>query len=553
MGETAEKQKGLRQKLAEGLGMDPEAATNDELVVTAMNEALAEIETAKEERLAAAGVEKGDPAAKAVDAAVENELDVEKLADDIRARAEEIRKARLTPRNGPDLGSQAKPDMADAAKAGASAIEQINKSGGLLPYVRQTRPVSIKELMQYETGDEKIRMLQRANDDILFTAHLCGAGAGESESPIHSVRDLRIYDDFRKSFAEHTKAMDTTEGAAWAPTVYSYDLQENVYQSTAVARIFPRMPWIGRGSTLSVPVEGTDITMYGATEPTSDGDDPKYTVSDPGLGDTVTVTAKTLAARSYWSLETEEDFIIEYLPHLRMKFVREFARGFDEALLDGDNDGTHQDTGLTLTATDRRELFSGLRKKAIADTTTATSCATYFNFENVMTPTLLMGAYAVSMEGNPHVGPASGGARLTDTVLLTSHALRTKMTALRDTRNNNIWLTPRFAGDVDGRGQGYGAVSFIGGYQIIPSAKIRSDLTTAGIYDGSTKTCTQALWVYCPAWHIYDKRQFGMTVVDKPEQGQRVLIGTMRLGFQHMYTSGAHTTSHLYGMVDTAF
>jgi hypothetical protein len=540
----------LRERLAKAVGLDPTSATNDEMVVAAHEEAVADIEKAKEETAAAAGLSLSDARAKGIDKSVEDQVDFEEAGEKILARAEEIRRSRMTSR-APEHGRKVMEDIADAGQVAAETVETIGKAGGLLRYVRNQRPLSMKALMAYETDDPKIRMLQRANDDLLLIAH--ANGMGTEESRIKSVRDVDGWEQYREAFAKHSKAMDTTEGSAWAPTRYSYDLQENVYQSTAVARLFPRGPWVGPGSTMSVPVEGTDITIYGAAEPTSDDDDAKYTASTPGLGTTVTVTAKSLAARSVWSLETEEDFIIDYVDHIRMKFVREFARGFDEALLDGDTSATHQDTGWAPGTGDRRKQFSGLRYKGLNDATTLTSCASYFNYEQVMTPTLLMGAYAVDLEGNPTVGPASGGARITDTVLICSHALKTRMTALRDTRNNNIFLTPRFAGDVDARQRGYGVVTMLGGYQVVPSAKVRSDYNASGIYDGSTTTYTAALWVYCPAWHIYDKRQFGMTVVDRPEHGQRVLVGTMRLAFQHMYASTAHTTSMLYYMVDTSF
>jgi hypothetical protein len=127
------------------------------------------------------------------------------------------------------------------------------------------------------------------------------------------------------------------------------------------------------------------------------------------------------------------------------------------------------------------------------------------------------------------------------------------MGALRDTRNNNIWLTPRFAGDADVRNLGYRVVDMIGGYQIVPSAMVMDDLNVSGIYDGSTKTQSTAMFVYCPAFRIYDKAIFNATVVDRPEQGQRVLAARMRLSFTHVYPSTDHTVGLLYYFVTTSF
>ena len=94
--------------------------------------------------------------------------------------------------------------------------------------------------------------------------------------------------------------------------------------------------------------------------------------------------------------------------------------------------------------------------------------------------------------------------------------------------------------------------SFLG-YPLIPSAQVRSDLTTVGIYDGSTTTHTYLLWCYTPAWRIYEKAGLVATVIDRPETGQRVLVGRQRLAFEHMYPSAETTTEMVYGFVNTTF
>ncbi len=539
--------------------LNPESATNDEAVLAAYNEGLAQISEAAAEKAAEEGLTKEQAAATGVYDAIADKIDEGQFAEEVLRRAQEIREARDTKRNDiPAPRSQA--DIGEAGKAAADILDRVNKSGGLMNYVTTGSRTRLRDLMKHTTGDDKIRTLQRANDNMLLLASHMGLGAtthqegGEpSELGIRKASELGCYEKFMDGFSAYAKAMGTTEGSAWTPTVYSADMIENVYQTTAVARVFPRAPWVGTGGTMSVPAEGTDIAIYGSTEATSDDDDPKYTANTPGVGTTVTATAKTITARTVWSYEMEEDAIIPILEHVRGKFNRAFAEGLDEAIMDGDTSATHQDTGYAVVAGDRRKQFIGLRYKALNQSDTLTSLSSYFNWEAVMTPALRMGKYAQGMEGDPANGPAGGGQRLTDTVLFCSHAMRTKMGALRDTKDNNIWLTPRYAGDADVRGRGYSVVDMIGGFQIIPTRVITANYTTAGIYDGSTTTHDMALFCYCPAFHIYDKALFTSQVIDRPEQGQRVMVARMRLSFTLMYASTDNVVGGLYNYVTTSF
>lgn len=560
-GEDLVRQRTLDILTDKGL-LDPSKVDNDDAVMAAFNEGLEQIN--KEARALAAdeGLDLETAARAGVFTEIAKGIDPEQFAAEVQRRAAETKTARETPRQdmpAPKTAAQ----FSDAGRAGADVLERVQKSGGLMNYIRSKRQLGLADIMAFNTADEKTRVVQRANDDLLLAAQLMGLGSEHysiaekawvaSPGRLEGFGDLACYKNFMDAFGTVTKAMDTTQGANWAPTVYSFDLIENVYQGTAVARLFPRAPWIGTGSTMTVPAEGTDLNLYGAAEPTTDDDDPNYTAGDAGLGTSVVCTAKTMAMRTVWSYEAEEDMIVNMLDHNRMKFMRAAQRDLDKALLDGDNDGTHQDTGASYTAQDAPSLFAGLRKKSLADATTLTDCSTYFNWQSLMTPALKMGAYAVGMEGAPNVGPASGGQRLTDTVLIMAHATKLCLTGLYDTKGNPVFLTPRFSGDVDGRGNGYGAVDTIGGFQIVPSEMVRSDLNTSGVYDNSTKTTTYAMFVYCPAWHIYDKALMNARVVDRPEKGQRVLVARMRLAFQHMQPSTAKTTGMAYKFVNTAF
>ena len=524
----------LREKIAEMVDLDPGSVDNDEAVAGALEDFCSDIEG----RIEAKAHEYANAPERmaALKAEVERGVDMERAAEEILARADERRKAR-TEKAAQALDRDGRVNVDEAARHKDEIIARANQaqtkalSGAMS--LALTGKQDINALLRRPvSADDPIKLLQRAHDDMLLVRDACGVGADNEKYP--SLQALSIYPKWHETFSALGKAFDTSDASAWTPTYYSADLIENVYQTTDVAGLFPRFPWPGPGGTATVPVEGDDIDMFAAGEATTDDDDPKFTADAPGVGTSITVTARAFAARTVWSYEMEEDSIIPILEHVRRKFVRCFARNFDMALLDGDADGTHQDTGRSLAANDVRRLFDGLRNKALADS--PLSGATYFNAEQVMTPLLNMGAY-----GQPSTSaelPANG------TVGICSHATKLLLGFLRDTKDERVGgsSSPLTAG-----------VSGLMGYPIVGSAMVVNDLNATGVYDGSTTTNTYLLWVYAPAWHIYDKAQLTMQVIDRPEQGQRVMVGRNRLAFQHMYPSASTTTRMLYAFADTAF
>ena len=520
----------LRSVLAEKVGLDIDSATNDPDTVRALDETVKAVLGVVEER--------GDAVTENKTAEVVNGIDIGALTDAINARTAELKSAR--PAASPDSRSEHKvrADLRDAAKAMPDVIEHAKRAGGIFKLVTGGTP-SLQYLISHPTTDDNMKMLQRANDDMLLLSAAMGVGTKDSRVP--SIQHLDCWKSFAETAGQFAKAMNTTDGSAWTPTVYSDMFLENVYQLTNVAQLFPRFPWPGTGGTATVPAEGTDINVYASGEPTLDDGEAKFRANTPGVGTSVTVTAKTLASRVIVSWEMIEDSIIDVLDQIRTKIQRAHAFDLDDAIINGDSDGTHIDTGLSLLSDDRRAVFNGLRRKAIADTTTATDCATYANFEQFMAPLLLMGAYGQMESSSPD--------RASDTVFLCSHPTRIKMGWLRDTQNNNLFLVGQFPGAPYVASTG--KFDNFAGFQRVASAKMPDNLNASGIYDGSTTTYSSALWLYVPAWHIYDKRSLSLAMVDRIEEGQRVMVGHQRLAFQHMYGDSAHTTSVLYGFKST--
>ena len=527
---------GVREKIAVLVGLDGDSAANDEAVVNAFEEFCGSYESRVE--LKAAELADSPERLEALRKDVEAAVDAKHAADEILANAEGYRAAR---RESAEQDPQRKgtENLEEASRAKDAIIARVKgaQSGamsGVMALALGHEDTMATVLRRPVAVDDPVRLLQRAHDEMVTVKNALMIGAADNDK-YPSLHSLECYKQWSPLFADVSKAFSISDAGAWTPTYYSADMIENIYQTTQVAGLFARQPWPGPGGTLTVPVEGDDLSLYGAAEATTDDDDVKYVASDPSVGTSLTVTAKTFAVRTVWSYELEEDSIIPILPHIQTKFTRAFAFGLDEAFLDGDADGTHQDTGLTLaTNGDHRELFNGLRKKALADT--MTSAVTYFNAEQLMTPLLGMGAY-----GQPATSvelPSNG------TVGLCSHATLLKLAFLRDTQN------ARVAGNDSAI---IGPPRSLLGYPLYGSQEVRSDMNASGIYDGSTTTQTYLLWVHVPAWRVYEKAETTMQVIDRPELGQKVMVARGRLAFRHMHPDAATSTRMVYYFVDTAF
>jgi hypothetical protein len=153
----------------------------------------------------------------------------------------------------------------------------------------------------------------------------------------------REHPAFKDQYKRVLRAMDTdtsNEGVDWIPTGIGSSLHERVRASGKVAPLFQRInlptnPW-------KWPLEGADATAYRVAEPTSDTAT-KVTVSTPGTG-AATFDAEIFGGRVLFSKSLEADSALAILPYVQRKLVQAFVDAEERAILDGDTDGTHQDS-----------------------------------------------------------------------------------------------------------------------------------------------------------------------------------------------------------------
>ncbi len=263
---------------------------------------------------------------------------------------------------------------------------------------------------------------------------------------------------------------------------------------------------------MDLPTEGADVNIYLTGESTEQDGDAKITAAKPGVGK-VSLTPKVLATRMVTSQEMTEDSAIAIGPYMVLKMQRAFSRDLDDIIINGDTTATHHDTGYTVTANDRRRAWTGLIEKALTDSGANSDCAT-FNVETFMKPTILMAEYA---DDERRV------------VCIMNRSTHIQLGWLVDTNSNPVFLTATQWGTGTPPAQaGSRAITEVGGYRVVKSAKVARNQNASGVYDGSTTTKSSAIWVHLDSWLMAVKRDMRLKSVEREEQLQRVLVGSWR-------------------------
>ena len=326
----------------------------------------------------------------------------------------------------------------------------------------------------------------------------------------------REHPAFRDEWKKQLRAMDTdtsNEGVDWIPTGIGSSLHERVRASGKVRPLFqtinlPTNPW-------KWPLEGADATAYRVAEPTSDTAT-KVTASTPGTG-SVTFDAEIMGGRVIFSKSLEADSALAVLPYVQRKLVQAFVDAEEKAILDGDADGTHQDTDTqAVGATHMSSAWDGLRKRALANASASGGSA--------LTVALLaarradMDQYGLNPAECAFIVPISSYyALVTDSNVITVDKLGPQATILN------------------------GQLGSLYGVPIIVSEHVRTNLNASGVHDAITTTKTYALCVNRMEWVMGARTPLALETDDSiyRETYQRVVIGFMREDFANINATGS--------------
>lgn len=236
--------------------------------------------------------------------------------------------------------------------AKALANEQ-SKPATPAPYAPTPGTVDIKTLISRPAKDEDVAELQRLNDAVMFSKNLNPLGWQGGEAMAK----------FREKAAMYTTGSGV--GAEFVPETWSNQLEMAMRLENRVPGLFRQvaMPQ----SPYHVPVGGAVPTSYLIPEATTDN--ASFVPSGAyGTAECV-LTAKTLGVRVPFSIQLNQDSIVEMTPALTEVVGVALTDAIEDAIINGDTAGNVATTISDLT-NDRRAAWNGLRTLAFTATAT---------------------------------------------------------------------------------------------------------------------------------------------------------------------------------------
>jgi HK97 family phage major capsid protein len=394
---------------------------------------------------------------------------------------------------------KARRELAEYKSRPASDPDEARKDFEQVAKIK-TLPDIQTAVMDDAEGEADVRAF-RKQWDIL---HTLSTVLGSERAGRVPVQRLGYWQKLQAIAPEFAKAVDTATasgGAEWAPSLYSSDLQDYVYNATGVARLFPRTrsprhSWV-------MPFTPDGGTVYLAGEATSDSAS-DYTSTTPGSGN-VTVTAKKLVCRIPWSDEFDEDSVVAAASLFQQHSIRLMAEALDSAIVNGDTTSPHQDTGKSYTSTSAEAAWDGLRDVAMNGQSNSTDLST-FTGDAILA---LIAGFDTEFLQNP-----------ADIVVLVPAKIRHKLFTLIDNSTNKIPVyshnTPMHDDLVR-----TGAIMDFYGSGVYSTAALWSDMNASGIYDNSTKTKSSIVVAYKPGFLLTDRKDMSLSIVDQPLKGLR--------------------------------
>lgn len=389
------------------------------------------------------------------------------------------------------------------------AVDQIitrssaNDAGSPAPRIKAFQP----------DHRETIRSFQNLVAEMAIVGTLVDEDAKSSSKGFQVARSLPQYKDRWNTILRAMDVDTSSEGIEWVPTGLGAAVHEQVRASGKVAALFDRIdlptnPW-------KWPIAGADLTAYRVAEPTSDTAT-KVTASTAGTN-AATFDAEIFGVRTLWSRSLDVDSAVAIAGRMQRQIVQAFVDAEEKAILDGDADGTHQDTDVqALGATDPRSAWDGLRKKALAQTVVT---ATSTSVANLLLLRKGMGKWGINPADLAYiVGVSAVHALLADSNLLTVDKFGPNATILN------------------------GQIGSIAGVPVIASEWVRENLNASGVQDGITTTKTYNLCVNRREWAMGQRMALDFRVSDElyAETFQRVAIAFAREDFQSLATAATN-------------
>ena len=318
--------------------------------------------------------------------------------------------------------------------------------------------------------------------------------------------------DVRKAFSDSAGV-----GAEWIPDLLLPTLVTKLYTPKAVEALFPTLAMPAK--ELRMPFLTFKVKPYlksGATYSTITAEDD--TTSQ------VSMTAKSLAARITVDEDASVDSIVAGLDYARNSLADAIASAVEDAIINGDTAGTHQDTIANWNprsrwnasglggSDDHRSAWLGLRAQAF-DVSATRSAATDTDHYNGILETRAL------MDGAHGVG--SNMAFICSPEYYLTHLLAVDEVATIDK------IGPQAAVLT-------GQVASIAGAPVIVSDYVTADMNASGVFDNVTKTKTGYLLVNRDAYMMGNYKPLTIDVDREIVNGAIEVVATRRTIFKCM-------------------
>lgn len=368
-------------------------------------------------------------------------------------------------------------------------------------------------------------MLERARDlhDQVFVwmLHKQAQNGGMGVDP---RTQCRIWPEYAKAMEYVGKALDTTDTANWVPTGFTtdllarYDLDRNVSRQLRTFQQ-PRNPF-------DYPVMGARTTTYKISEQTADIESATAVTTSDMTPLKITLTLASLGARTSWSYELDEDSIIAIATEARNQLGISMAYSEEDALINGDTTGTHQDADVT-SSSDIRKIWKGFRKYAIQQSYTTDGSAKVVETLTGMIKS--MGKY---------------GARPADLFWVCAPGLRADFLSLKDTNNNPVMIgLPVMGAGNSPMVMTLADVPLLLGLPLVVSEAFRSDLNASGVFDNTTTSKTGLLLVNRKGWiYSYSNEQPLIESQRWIRTRQIEIVASMRRAFNPIFAIASNKT-----------
>jgi HK97 family phage major capsid protein len=359
-----------------------------------------------------------------------------------------------------------------------------------------------------KAADANARRLQEFNDDVYIVSKMLR---------VHPTQ-TKMWKKNQAAVGELRKAVNvatTTQGGNWVPVELSADVIDKFRLALKVGALFKRiqMPT----NPYDVPVVSADATPKLVSESTVDSAS-KFTASTPTTRK-LRLSAQKLVTRTVFSEEATEDMVTPVLPWLKDNLAISMARGFENALINGDfTSVVHMDSDSN--ASDNVvKAYDGLRRTIKTSGVAGVDMgSTNFTTAKLRTVRSQLGKYGVDPKSLVLITSPIGYANLLGLAeVITMEKYGTAATIVT------------------------GELARIDGIPVVVSEFVRTDLNASGYYDSTTPTKSEIILAWTPGWWIGDRRLMTLKTFEDIQVDQTILVTTMRAAFGTPYDPTTET------------